>query len=114
LNNDILSHKLIDLVNVIETEKDLQAEREDNYRKSVISAFFEYGKLKSIPVQQKKRSIVLEEIAKLFERGKNYPEREVNIIIADIYDDFCAVRREMVDAKIFERENNVYKLVDKG
>lgn len=114
LNNDILSHKLIDLVNVIDTEKDIQAKREEQYRKSVISAFFEYGKLKSVPVQQKKRNIVLEEIAKLFEKGKAYPEREVNIIIADVHDDFCTIRREMVDAHILYRENNIYKLVDKG
>jgi len=112
LNNDMLSLSLNDLINVVEPEKDVQTEREEQYKRSVINAFFEYEKLKSIPVQQKKRRIVLEEIAKKFEANKAYAEREVNIIIADFHDDFCTIRREMVAFKILEREHNIYKLVN--
>lgn len=113
LNDDILSLSLNDLINVIDSEKEIQAKREDQYKRSVIDAFFEYGKLKSIPVQQKKRKIVLEKIAESFEEGRSYTEREVNILIADFYDDFCTVRREMIGFNILERQNNVYKLADK-
>lgn len=112
LNNDMLSLSLSDLINVVDQEIDVQSEREEQYRKSVINAFFEYGKLKSIPVQQKKRKIVLEEIAKSFDSTKEYVERDVNIIIADFHDDFCTIRKEMVALDILERKNNVYKLVD--
>jgi ArsR family transcriptional regulator, arsenate/arsenite/antimonite-responsive transcriptional repressor len=112
LNHDMLSLTLNELINVGAQEKDVQTEREEQYRKSVINAFFEYGKLKSIPVQQKKRKIVLEEIAKEFEPGKKYVEREVNIIIADYHDDFCTIRREMVAFNILERDHSVYKLVE--
>lgn len=112
LNNDMLSLRLNDLINVVQPEKDVQTEREDQYKKSVINAFFEYGKLKSIPAAQKKRRIVLEEIAKKFELDKSYPEREVNIIIADFHDDFCTIRREMIAFKIMQRDHNIYKLVN--
>jgi ArsR family transcriptional regulator len=112
LNNDMLSLRLKDLINVVQPEKDVQTEREEQYKRSVISAFFEYGKLKSIPVQQKKRRIVLQEIAKKFEPDKSYAEREVNIIIADFHDDFCTIRREMIAFKIMERDHNIYKLVN--
>lgn len=112
LNNDMLSLKLADLINVANTEDDAQSEREEQYKRSVINAFFEYEKLKSVPVQQKKRKIVLEEIAKKFELGKEYSEREVNIILADFHDDFCTIRREMVAFNILEREHNIYKLVN--
>ena len=111
LNRDMLSMSLNDLISVGESEIDVQEEREKQYRKSVIDAFFEYGKLKSIPVQQKKRKIVLEEIAKSFEYGKRYTEREVNIIIADFHDDFCTIRREMVAFNIFKRKDGIYELV---
>lgn len=111
LNRDMLSMSLNDLISVGESEIDLQEEREKQYRKSVIDAFFEYGKLKSIPVQQKKRKIVLEEIAKSFEYGRRYTEREVNIIIADFHDDFCTIRREMVAFNIFKRKDGIYELV---
>lgn len=111
LNRDMLSMSLNDLISVGESEIDVQEEREKQYRKSVIDAFFQYGKLKSIPVQQKKRKIVLEEIAKSFEYGKRYTEREVNIIIADFHDDFCTIRREMVAFNIFKRKDGIYELV---
>lgn len=112
LNDEMLSLTLNSLIRIGKPEKDIQTQREEQYRNNVIKAFFEYGKLKSIPVQQKKRKIVLEEIAKKFELGKEYPERDVNIIIADFNDDFCTIRREMIAFKIFSRENGIYKLVE--
>lgn len=112
LNSEILSLTMNDLISVGKSEINVQTEREKQYRDSVINAFFEYGKLKSIPVQQKKRKIVLEEIAKTFEPNKEYSEREVNIIIADFNDDFCTIRREMVGFNILERDKNIYKLLD--
>lgn len=113
LNDSILSLTLNDLIKLEKPEKSIQMQREEQYKKDVIGSFFEYGKLKSIPVQQKKRKIVLEEIAKKFELGKVYPEKEVNLIIADFNDDFCTIRREMVAFNIFEREKGLYRLVNK-
>lgn len=110
LNKELLSITLEDLVKVDDNEKSVQNEREENYRKEVINSFFEYDKLKSIPVQQKKRKIVLDEIAKKFESNRVYSEKEVNLIIAEFNDDFCTIRREMVAFKIMSRENNLYRL----
>ena len=87
----------------------IQKERDEIYRKKVIDSFFEYGKLKSIPSQRKKERIVLEEIAKSFEKGREYTEREINIIIADFNDDFCTIRRDMISEGIITRENMIYK-----
>ena len=90
-------------------EKKLQKERDEAYRKKVIDSFFEYGKLKSIPSQRKKELIVLEEIAKAFETGRDYTEREVNIIIADYNDDFCTIRRDMISEGILTRNKMIYR-----
>ena len=86
----------------------LQEEREQQYRKRVVDAFFEYGKLKSIPAQRKKERIILEVIVQAFEFDKKYTEREVNIIIADFYDDFCTLRRDMISERLLDREGNLY------
>lgn len=110
INERILSQTIVGLISLGKQEKDVQHQRELEYRQSVIKAFFGYGKLKSIPVQQKKRKIVLEEVGKAFIGGRTYTEREVNIIIADFHDDFCTIRREMVGFNILERENGIYKL----
>lgn len=108
INNDVFNISILDILKEESEEKDLQAERDEAYRKKVINSFFEYGKLKSIPTQRKKERIVLEEIAKAFEDGKTYTEREVNIIIADFNDDFCTIRRDMVAEKLLIRDKNMY------
>lgn len=87
---------------------DEEAEREKAYKDKVIDTFFKYGKLKSIPVQRKKRLIVLERMVTVFEYGKSYTEREVNILIADFHDDFATLRREMINEKLLTRENGIY------
>lgn len=109
INNEVFNVTILDILKEKSEEMDLQKERDEIYRKKVIDSFFEYGKLKSIPSQRKKERIVLEEIAKSFEKGREYTEREVNIIIADFNDDFCTIRRDMISEGIITRENMIYK-----
>ena len=74
----------------------------------MLDNFFASGKLKSIPAQRKKERIILEEIVKVFEPGQIYPEREVNLRIADFYDDFCTIRRDMISEHLLERDQRGY------
>ncbi len=110
LYKDIFMTSILDIIKEESDDSKMQEERDANYRKKVINAFFQYGKLKSIPSQKKKQRIVYEEIAKAFEKGKTYTEREVNIIIADFNDDFCTIRRDMIGEGLLERSQNIYKL----
>jgi biotin operon repressor len=103
--------RIIDIITEKSDEADIQAQRDEKYRQKVIDDFFEYGKLKSIPAQRKKERIVLEKIVSAFEFDREYTEREVNIIIADFYDDFCTLRRDMVSEKLLNRDNGVYQRV---
>jgi len=107
LNKETLDKKISELVLLAKPEKN-----DSDFEKKVISAFFKYGKLVSIPVQQKKREIVLREILKSFEQEREYTEKEVNLIIADFHDDFCALRRDMIDFKLMTRKNGIYKRID--
>ena len=109
INHEIFNVAILDILKEESEEKDLQEERDEAYRKKVIDSFFKYGKLKSIPTQQKKQRIVLEEIAKAFEPDRNYTEREVNIIIADFNDDFCTIRKNMVAEGLFVRDKGAYR-----
>lgn len=89
-------------------DDNIQNERDEAYRNKVLSSFMEYGKLKSIPAQLKKKNIILEEICKAFAFDRSYTEKEVNIIIADFHDDFCTIRRDMVGIGLLSRENGIY------
>lgn len=54
----------------------------------------------------------MEEIAKVFEPGRRYTEREVNLLIADFHDDFCTIRRDMISEKLLARDNGIYWVPD--
>lgn len=109
LNRDIFETTILDIIQEKSTEADIQAQRDKQYRQKVIDSFFEYGKLKSIPAQRKKKRIVLEVIADAFEFDRIYSEREVNIIIADFHDDFCTLRRDMISEHILARDEKGYR-----
>lgn len=108
LNKEIFQTSMLDILQQESDEAQKQVQRDADYRQRVIDAFFEYGKLKSIPTQLKKKRIVLEVIAEAFELDRIYSEREVNIMIADFHDDFCTIRRDMVSEKLLGRNGMEY------
>lgn len=87
---------------------DEESAREAAYRQKIIETFFKFNKLKSIPVQRKKRLVVLEHLVQVFDPEKRYTEKEVNLMIADFHDDFATLRRELINERLMARENSVY------
>lgn len=108
LKEDVLKQTLLSLVCSTDEATDVQTQREAQYREKVLQNHFEYGKLKTIPVQRKKRRIILEKLLESFEKGRSYSEKEVNLILADYHDDFCTLRREMIAEGLMERDHGVY------
>lgn len=108
LNKRIFETSILEILEKQSDEAGLQQQRDAEYRQRIIDTFFEYGKLKSIPAQQKKERIVLEVIVQAFEYDKIYSEREVNIIIADFHDDFCTIRRDMIGERLLDRDTKGY------
>ena len=114
LNKQIFQTSILEILQQESDEAQKQAQRDAEYRQRVIDAFFEYGKLKSIPTQLKKERIVLEVIAEAFDFDRVYSEREVNIVIADFYDDFCTIRRDMVSERLLGRNGMEYWRIKSG
>ncbi len=111
LNKERLNLNIIDVVSSITTKSNTLEERELAYYDKIKSTFFQNGKLNQIPVQRKKRQVILQEIAKDFDLGKEYKEKQVNLIISEYHNDFCTIRREFIMEKLFTRDNGVYKRV---
>lgn len=111
LNEEILTMNFKDLIKDNRKEDEILNQREEEYKEKVIKSFFKYDKLKGIPVQKKKKQIVLEKIVESFNEGKDYTEKEVNLIIADIHDDFCTIRRDLVGFNLMERKNGIYRRI---
>ncbi len=108
LNREVLQKTIYEAAVSESDQTGEQQKREEEYRRKVIRAFFEYGKLRSIPVQRKKKLICYEQIAAHFEIGKSYEEKEVNEIILPIHEDYCTIRRDMISEGIFRRDGSRY------
>lgn len=63
-------------------------------------------RLKTFAVKEKKKIIILKKICEQFERSKRYGEKEVNIILKDIYEDYVLLRRYLIEYGFMDRTND--------
>ncbi|MGE5681668.1 MAG: DUF2087 domain-containing protein [Bacillota bacterium] len=110
INENIFHSTLKDLVSFDNAEKAMQDKRMLEYRNKVIQTYFENGKLIRIPSQHKKRLIILDEIIKIFEKDRTYPEKEVDSLLEAINDDYCSIRRYFIDEGMMKREKGIYRV----
>jgi hypothetical protein len=62
------------------------------------------GRLKQIPTQRKKLDAILRYLARAFEPGVRYSEKQVNEILAGYHEDTAGLRRDLVGARLLARE----------
>ncbi len=75
---------------------------------AVLRAFLRDGRLVRLPSARGKRRVVLDHVARVFEPGVRYPEREVDALLRVFWDDHAALRRYLVDEEFLSREGGVY------
>jgi hypothetical protein len=62
--------------------------------------------LKTFSTKEKKKIIILKKITEQFERDRRYSEKEINIILKNIYDDFVLLRRYLIEYGFMDRTND--------
>ncbi|MBJ6723334.1 metalloregulator ArsR/SmtB family transcription factor [Geomesophilobacter sediminis] len=107
-NEGLLHTTLKELVEAGAAGRAVQEQRFDDYRAKVVATFFPHGTLERLPAQHKKRLIVLEQFAARFEEGHRYMESEVTGLIRPLFDDYCTVRRLLVDEGLIRRDDSHY------
>ena len=75
-------------------------------RKALADFSLPDGRLKTIPAQHKKLEAILRHLARSFEPGTSYSEKEVNAILARLHPDTAALRRHLVDYRMLARERD--------
>jgi DNA-binding transcriptional ArsR family regulator len=93
------------------TSKAVEAYEEEGLpprQAAVLRAFLVDGRLASIPSTRSKRLVVLDHVARVFEIGVRYPEREVNALLRAFHADYAALRRHLVDEGFLTREAGTY------
>jgi hypothetical protein len=79
------------------------------YERKVLSDFMTAdGRLKALPVQEKKLLVVLRHLVQVFEPGERYTEKQVNETLRRYHIDTAALRRYMVDNGLLERREGIY------
>lgn len=111
LDETKLRMPLSDLLTFADERTQLLDTRLDAYRRKVLQTFMRGGRLRQLPTQKKKRLIVLEHFAGRFTPGRLYSEPEVDAVIEREYDDYCTIRRELVDEGLFRRANQQYERI---
>ena len=107
LSETTINLKIKDLI-LTESDSTVVDGRKEAYRKKVLNHFVEFGKLKTIPAQRKKRRIILEQMMSEFEEERKYSEPEVNEILKNWHDDYCYFRRELISEKLLARKKGIY------
>jgi len=74
----------------------------------VIERFMPNGRLEQMPAKRSRRLVVLDQVARTFEPGHRYPEREVNDVLRTFWPDYAALRRYLVDEWFLDRADCVY------
>jgi hypothetical protein len=69
-------------------------------KETILRAHFAEGevlKLLRFPRKEKKKMVILQKIAELFERQRTYSEKEINATLAEVYADYVTLRRYLID-----------------
>ncbi len=107
LNHSILSQRLVDIIRQADVVID-QHDRLDAYERKILAPFWQNGKLLRLPKQLKKRQLVLKQLAQQFKTNTVYKEAEVNTILGAFHDDYCLLRRDLVDFGYLRRKKGQY------
>jgi hypothetical protein len=64
------------------------------------------GPLKTFPLKEKQKLVVLREIAKQFQSEQIYNEKEINQILKDVYHDHVTLRRYLIEYGFLDRKSD--------
>ncbi|MBN1541478.1 metalloregulator ArsR/SmtB family transcription factor [candidate division KSB1 bacterium] len=110
LNHGAMGLSLADLIAGNSGEEAIEVERIRRFHRSVVNTFMPDGHLLKIPTPKKKRRIVLELLAQEFRPERLYTEAEVNHRLIGYFDDYCTLRRLLVDEGLMQRRDGLYWL----
>ena len=81
-------------------------ELDDKSKKGLKAYLNADGSIKQIPNQPAKLQVILNYLIQAFAPSTNYTEKEVNQILRHFHEDTAGLRRDLVDAKMLDRESD--------
>lgn len=106
INHEMMDKKIGDFIRSV-----IQFDDSRGYEEKVVNSFFEYGRLKRLPAQIKKREIIIGYISSKLDMNKVYNEKELISSILELYDDYCTVKRDLIGMGFLEDMGGKYKRI---
>jgi predicted transcriptional regulator len=110
LNQDMLSRMKETVFNVeqLSFRSDditwIEALGMEEWEQQVLKNYTLNGRVKQLPMKEKKMLVILRWLIRQFEFDRRYSEREVNDILSRYHDDYATLRRNFIVHKFMERE----------
>ena len=82
--------------------------RPTDKRELTLETFMPDGKLTAFPLKNDQIVIILDNVVERFDLEKQYKEKEVNVILEEINEDYCTLRRLLVDYRYLSRNRGIY------
>gem|GEM_PF-1096871 len=82
--------------------------RPTDKRELTLETFMPGGKLNAFPHKHDQIVVILDEVVKKFDIEKQYTEKQVNVILEDVNEDYCTLRRMLVDYRYLSRAGGIY------
>lgn len=108
LNLEVLRRLSKQMLAVESLSKDEASINYEAWERKILNDFLEGEKLKEIPASRKKREVILRWLVDKFQFDRAYAEKEVNQMILRHHPDFATLRRELIGAKLMDRQSGIY------
>jgi hypothetical protein len=73
-----------------------------------LQPFVRDGAITAMPARRERRRLLLNEVALAFEPGVYYSERTVSLFLRQMYPDYAALRRYLIDEDLLDRKDGEY------
>lgn len=105
-NHDMLARTLGSFLEV-----STSPEGEEKYKSKVVHSFIEYGRLKCIPSQLKKKEIIYEYMIREMEFDRDYSDKELCEIIIKYHDDYATIKRDLIGLGFLSQQDRIYRRI---
>jgi len=74
----------------------------------LLRPFWREGRIVRWPARAGRRRLILKEAVRALPIGRRMPEAEVDTRLAEIWPDYCLLRRALVDGELLNRKDGIY------
>ncbi|MGI0494621.1 metalloregulator ArsR/SmtB family transcription factor [Alkalinema pantanalense CENA528] len=109
LNAEQLQFLSRDLLSSEQLQTLAQSVQPEAWETTVLKAFVENDRIRTIPAARKKRFVVLKWLVEKIAPDRDYSEKEINTLLKQHHEDCATLRRELIGYQLMSRKDGNYR-----